>query len=182
VKLAIAIAAELSSDTARAVKYYDCVSQTDPNYATALFGLGRGLAALGKRDEAVAALGRVAQTSNLYGEAQKAIAGALVREKPNTPGPTELARASATIEALMLEGAERFRLAGAIFTTALRLLGAGQLKPTPEVKLLGYSLEDTGLRLGLESAYRNLAKLTDNEGEKITLVDMANKVRPITFV
>jgi len=182
VKLAIAIAAELSGDTARAIKYYECVSRTDPNYATALFGLGRCLAALGKRDEAVAALGRVAQTSNLYGEAQKAIANTLLREKPNRPGSTELARASATIEALMLEGAERFSLAGSIFTTALRLLSAGQLKPAPEVKLLGYSLDDRSLRLGLEHAYRNLAKLTDNEGEKIELVDMANKVRPKTFV
>jgi serine/threonine-protein kinase PknG len=182
VKLAIAIAAELSGDTARAIKYYECVSRTDPNYATALFGLGRCLAASGNRDDAVAALGRVAQTSNLYGEAQKAIAGTLLREKPNTPGPTELARASATIEALMLEGAERFSIAGAIFGTALRLLSAGQLKPAPDIKLLGYGLDDRGLRLGLEHAYRNLARLTDNEGEKIKLVDMANKARPKTFV
>jgi serine/threonine-protein kinase PknG len=182
VKLAMAIAAELSGDTARAIKYYDCVSRTDPNYATALFGLGRCLATSGKRDEAVAALGRVAQTSSLYGPAQKAIAGALLREKPNSPGSTELARASATIEALMLEGVERFSLAGAVLATALRLLSAGQLKPAPEVKLLGYSLDDRGLRLGLEHTYRNLARLTDNEGERIKLVDMANRVRPITFM
>ena len=108
-KLAIAIAAEISGDAARAVNYYDAVSRTDPNYATAVFGLARCLAASGKRDEAVAALVRIAQTSSLYDEAQKAIARTLIREKPNMPGPTELEKASATVEALMLEGVERLQ-------------------------------------------------------------------------
>jgi serine/threonine-protein kinase PknG len=182
VKLAIAIAAELSGDTARAIKYYDCVSRTDPGYATALFGMGRCLAALGKRDEAVAALGRIVQTSSLYGDAQKAIASTLVCEKPNSPGSTELAKASATIEALMLEGMERFNLARSILATALRLLSAGQLRPDHGIKLLGYSLDDRSLRFGLEQTYRNLAKLADDKGEKIALVDMANRVRPKTFI
>ena len=181
-KLAIAIAAELSGDAARAINYYDAVSRTDPNYATAVFGLARCLAASGKRDEAVAALARIAPTSSLYDEAQKAIARTLIREKPSLPGPTELEKASATVEALMLEGMERFSLVRDIFATALGLLNTGQLRPAPAVKLLGHSLDDTNVRRGLESAYRNLARLTNDAGEKIALVDMANKVRPRTFV
>jgi len=82
----------------------------------------------------------------------------------------------------MLKGVERFTLAGAILAAALALLGAGQLKPSPDVKLLGYALDDRSLRLGLEHAYRNLARLAGDEGDRITLVDMANKVRPKTFV
>ena len=182
VQLAIAIASELSGDRARAVTYYDAVSRTDPNYATAVFGLARCLAVAGKRDEAVAALASIAPTSSLYGEAQKAMARTLIRDKPSLPGSTELEKASATVEALMLQGVERFSLMRDIFATALGLLNAGQLRPAPAVKLLGHCLDDTNVRRGLEHAYRNLARLTNDAGEKIALVDMANKVRPKTFV
>jgi serine/threonine-protein kinase PknG len=110
------------------------------------------------------------------------MARTLIREKPSLPGPTELEKASATVEALMLQGVERFSLVRDIFATALGLLDAGQLQSSPAVKLLGHSLDDTNIRLGLENAYRNLARLTNDAGEKIALIDMANKVRPKTFV
>src|SRR4029450_11883108 len=106
----------------------------------------------------------------------------LIREKPSLPGPTELEKASATVEALMLQGVERFSLVRDIFATALGLLDAGQLQSSPAVKLLGHSLDDTNIRLGLENAYRNLARLTNDEDAKIGWVDRANRVRPRTFV
>src|SRR5262249_15055698 len=108
VQLAIAIAAELGGNLTLAIKHYEDVSRTDPSYATALFGLGRCLATLAKREQAVNAYARVAQTSNLYGEAQKAIARTLIADKPAVPGAPELVKASETIEALNLEGEERF--------------------------------------------------------------------------
>ncbi len=181
-KLAIAVAAELGGDAVRAIQYYQVVSRTDAGYATSVFGLSRCLCAKGARDEAVAALGAIPQTSSLYAEAQKAIAAALMRASPVDPGAAELARASATVEALTLEGAERFTLARDLFAVALALLGAGKLQPAPQVKLLGQSLEDTSVRVGLESAYRNLARLSESDIERIALVDMANQVRPKTFV
>ena len=141
-KLAIAIASELSGDTARAIHYYDAVSRTDPNYATAVFGLARCLAAAGKRDEAVAALARIAPTSSLYGEAQKAMARTLIREKPSLPGSSELEKASATVEALMLQGVERFSLVRDIFATALGLLNAGQVRPAPRSSSWGMPRRD----------------------------------------
>src|SRR5262249_18571291 len=134
------------------------------------------------RDEAVAALGRIAATSSLYGEAQKAVANTLIRDTPSQPRPADLQQACATIEALALQGIERFTLVRDILGTALRLLGSGHLKPARPVTLLGHPLDDAGLRFGLENAYRNLAKLTDDTAAKVALVDLANQVRPKTFV
>ena len=182
VKLGIAIAAELSGDPARATRYYETVSRTDPNFATATFGLARCLAASGERDRAVLALGRIPQTSSLYDDAQKAIAATLIREKPTKPGPGELERASTTIEALTLEGVERLALARDVLATALSLLRSGHLAPAPLVKLLGHPLDEANLRAGLEHAYRGLARLTDDEDQKVALLDLANQVRPRSFV
>lgn len=181
-KLAIAIAAELAGDRERAIAYYDTTSRTDHGFATAVFGMARCLAALGKRDEAVAALGRIAQTSSLYGEAQKAIAATLIRAAPRTPGVAELSKAAATIEALTLEGVERFRIVRDLFTVTLDLLGHGQLEPAPAIALLGHRLDEIDVRRGLESTYRSLARLADNRAERIALVDLANRVRPKTWL
>lgn len=48
------------------MQMYDLVSRTDPSYTSAAFGLARYLAAIGKRNDAVAALERIPATSNLY--------------------------------------------------------------------------------------------------------------------
>src|SRR5262249_29590690 len=82
VKLAMASAYECNRELGRAIKYYDVVSRTNPDFATAVFGLARCLAAVGQRDEAVAALARIPQTSSLYGHAQKSTAHTLIRQNP----------------------------------------------------------------------------------------------------
>jgi serine/threonine-protein kinase PknG len=182
VQLAIAIAAELGGNLGLAIKHYEDVSRTDPSYATALFGLGRCLANLGKREQAAGAYARVPQTSNLYGEAQKAIARTLIADKPAAPGAPLLLKASETIEALKLEGEERINLTRMILSTALDLITSRQLRPEPGVKLFGHGLEDKAIRLGLEGAYRDLARIANDETTRITLVDLANRVRPTTLL
>jgi serine/threonine-protein kinase PknG len=183
VKLAIAVAAECNADTARAIKYYDVVSRTNPEFATAAFGLARCLAAVGKRDEAVAALARIPQTSNLYGQAQKSTAQTLIRTLAGSqPGAPELVKASSTIEALMLEGVEKFNLLRDVFASALSLVVNGRIKADPSVTVLGHQLDDTNIRLGLEHAYRNLARLSPDRDQRIELIDRANQVRPRTLL
>jgi serine/threonine-protein kinase PknG len=49
-------------------------------------------------------------------------------------------------------------------------------------QLLGCTLTDRGLRLGLERHYRTLARLADTPEERFALVDRANAVRPRTVV
>ncbi|MEX5632338.1 tetratricopeptide repeat protein [Parafrankia sp. FMc2] len=48
--------------------------------------------------------------------------------------------------------------------------------------VLGRPLVDHDLRLGLEEAYREIARLTRNRRERIRLVDKANRVRPRTLL
>jgi serine/threonine-protein kinase PknG len=183
VKLAIAISAECNADTARAIKYYDVVSRTNPEFTTAAFGLARCLAGVGKRDEAVAALARIPQTSNLYGQAQKSTAQTLIQTMAGSfPGTQELVKASSTIEALMLDGVEKFKLLRDVFKSALTLVANGRVKADPSVTVLGHQLDDTNIRLGLEHAYRNLARLSPDREKRIELVDLANQVRPRTLL
>lgn len=49
-------------------------------------------------------------------------------------------------------------------------------------KVLGHQLSERALRLGLEQAYRALAKMARDDAERIRLVDQANSVRPRTWV
>ncbi|HEV7554963.1 MAG TPA: tetratricopeptide repeat protein, partial [Kofleriaceae bacterium] len=131
-----------------------------------------------RRDEAVAALGRIAQTSNLYVSAQKSIATALLH---GTPGITELGKAAQTIEALVLEGIEKFRMVRDLLAAAIARLDGG-VAEDPTMRLLGHPFEQRHIRIGLENAYRNMAHLETEVARKVELVDLANQVRPKTWV
>ncbi|MEW5632387.1 tetratricopeptide repeat protein, partial [Streptomyces hydrogenans] len=48
--------------------------------------------------------------------------------------------------------------------------------------LLGSALDESGLRFGLERAYRVLARLAQRGEERIELVERANRYRPRTWV
>src|SRR5262249_15459137 len=128
VKLALALAAESAGDGITATRLYDLVSRTDPGFVTASFGLGRCLAAAGKRAEAAEAYGRVPPPSSLYTQAQTALARTLIATTPAPPGATELQQASTVIEALALEGMEQARLRAEVLETTLNLLGQQLLK------------------------------------------------------
>ena len=65
---------------------------------------------------------------------------------------------------------------------ALDLVESGTVAPAGNVSVMGSPLEVQGLRLGLERAYRDLARLALTPDERIRLVDRANRVRPKTLV
>lgn len=180
-KLALAMCHELTGNFDRAVALYEVCSKTDPNNATAVFGLARVLASQGKRGDAVTVFGRINQASSLYPVAQKTLARLLISTKQGQPKVEDLAAASKAIEALTtLEGKERFTLVREVMGTALNLLTTGGIKPVPTVVLLGQALDDSPVRAGYENALRNLARLTVDPKEKILLIDEANRVRPVT--
>ena len=178
-QLALALAAELDGDLDAAERLYRVVAATDPGFTSACFGLGRVREARGDRAGAVEAYGAVAPTSSLRQEAQLAAARALLRASPRPPGVDELAAAAATIERLAVDAGTRGELRVLLLETALERLGSGALEPRPDVRLLGQPLEPVPLRLALERAYRDLARLATGR-EKIRLVDLANRVRPRT--
>jgi serine/threonine-protein kinase PknG len=100
------------------------------------------------------------------------------REGAHLPGVEDLARASAAIERLSLEGGQRSQLTIEILGTALELLER-RAAPPSDTMLLGAPFQEEPVRLTLEQAYRDLARLATGD-EKIGLVDRANQVRPMT--
>jgi serine/threonine-protein kinase PknG len=180
-KLAIAMAAELDGQIARAIELYNTVSLTDPSYASASFGLARCLAKTAKRSEAVQALGRIPQSSSLFTEAQRTTALTLIDAgNGGAPSEAELTQAAQVIETIALAGVEGVNLVVSLFDTAVQLVASKKLPGSQSVQLLGQPLLEHNLRLGLEKAYRDLAKLESDPAKKIALVDKANEVRPYT--
>jgi serine/threonine-protein kinase PknG len=102
-----------------------------------------------------------------------------VASKPG-PGAEELAGASETVEALALEGMERYRLSQQILETALDLVTSRAVPPSASVRILGKPLREADLRRGLEESFRAMAHLTRGPA-KVQLVDEANRVRPRTL-
>jgi serine/threonine-protein kinase PknG len=47
--------------------------------------------------------------------------------------------------------------------------------------ILGCEPNERALRFGLERGYRALARLTSDRARRVTLIDMANAVRPKTW-
>lgn len=179
-KLALGLAAEQVRNYQLAIKMYDLVSRTDPSYTSAAFGLARCLCATGNRNGAVAALERVPQASNLFTRSRVEIARTLINTERSAPGTKELKDASVAIEALALEGMDRYRLTKQVLETALNLVTSKTLTPVSSIAILGQPLEEMHLRKGLEKALRNMAHLARGD-EKIRLVDEANQVRPRTL-
>jgi serine/threonine-protein kinase PknG len=179
---AVAVAAELAGDGAGAIRLYDLISRTDPNFASAAFGLARCLAAAGRREEAAKACGRIPPTSSLYVQAQETLARVLVRTTPRPPGSAEFRRAAEVLDALASHGAEDPRLRAEVLQTALSLLESRSLAEDASVTVFGQPLREAAVRRLLEGTLRRLAKLEGDRARQIELVDRANRVRPLTWV
>ena len=180
-KLGFAMAAELAGNFEIATRMYDLVARTDPGYASACFGLARCLAAGGDRKGAIEALERIPKTSNLHTRSRVEAARALLGRSRTAPSADELTSASAAIEAISLDGIARHRMALMVLGAALDLITARTLQPNSAVKILGCGLEENELRVGMEQAYRAIARLMNDE-DRIQMVDLANAVRPRTLI
>lgn len=176
-RLAMALAAELDKDIDHAASLFQAVSRVDHSYATAVFGLARCFGKKGQRKEAVAALELVPAASSLYGDARKSMARLLISTVPQKPGPDELGQAALTIEALVLSGVEKLVFVRDLLTATLEHVVGSK----SAVNLLGDNIDERSARLKLEAAYRDLARLSHDEAERIELVDLANQVRPRSF-
>jgi serine/threonine-protein kinase PknG len=178
-KLALANAAELAGDLDTAGRMYDVVASTDSSFTSACFGLARVRRAQGDRIGAVEAYHLIPRTSRLYTLAQLALARMLIeRDVSGLPIVEDLVRASVVIERLSLDLAERAQLATELLEAALDALTGGIAAPS-DALLLGSPFQEEAVRLALEHAYRDLARLATGD-DKIRLVDLANEKRPMT--
>jgi serine/threonine-protein kinase PknG len=180
-KLGLGLASELAGDLDVAIQMYDLVSRTDPGFVSAVFGLARCYERKADRKAAVAALGRIPQSSALYLRSRVEAARILIGRNHALPGVAELAEASSVAESLSLDGMHKFTLASQILGAALDLIRTRAVKENGAVQVLGNPLVENRIRAGLEASLRSKARLASGE-ERIRLVDQANQVRPRTLV
>lgn len=196
-KLALALACELAGEPVSAASLYDVVSRVDRSFVSASFGLARVLASGGDRAGAVAALQRIPQSSSVYTQAQEMAVRTLIASPSAStsasatvatpasaaPSASELAEASVLLKKLSLDAREQARLICEVFDAALLLItsSGGKAAGLTTVTVLDRPLEETAIRRGLEASYRELARLTTDPQERMTLVDKANSVRPSSW-
>lgn len=161
--------------------YFRLVWTVDRSCISAAFGLARTCLAAGDRPGAVAALAAVPETSSHHAAAQITAVRILV-----SPGLTadDLRRADGHLDRLALDEARRQQLTVEILRAALDWAGSGQQlreAASGDGLILGCEPDERALRIGLESGYRALARLTPDRSRRIELVDMANAIRPLTW-
>jgi serine/threonine-protein kinase PknG len=179
-KLALAVTAESAGEPVDAASWYEIVSRSDPSFTAATFGLARCRLAAGDQDGTLAAYERVPDSSSAYMDAQVARIRCLSSAANGAPPILEhLLQAGSILEGLELEGEQRARLSAEVLEPALSLTerDGDQERAT----LLGRPVAERDVRFGLEDAYRSLARRAPTAGERIGLVDRANRVRPRTW-
>ncbi|MBE4739412.1 serine/threonine protein kinase [Streptomyces caniscabiei] len=207
-KLALGLCAEVLGQLDNAAEYYRLVWTTDPSFVSAAFGLARVRLTAGDRQNAVRTLESVPEASIHYTAARVAAVRARLRHRADAtlgaePAPPpagtdetaqgapfldDLTAAAGQVEALGgygLDAVRREQLSTEVLGCALDwvLSGSrGAAPPTGERVLLGSTLDERGLRFGLERSYRTLARLAQGGEERIDLVERANRYRPRTWV
>jgi serine/threonine-protein kinase PknG len=181
-KLALGLACETAGDPAEASQWYEIVARTDPSVTCASFGLARCRMALGDRAGAIAAYERVPDSSSGYLDAQTARIGCLsAANGKRRPVFEDLLAAGTILESLPIDAAQRDRLTVDLLEGALGLTLAGSAPADARAKIVGCRLVERDLRLGLEHAYRSLARHAGSRAELIAFVDQANRSRPRTW-
>ncbi|MGK2880721.1 MAG: tetratricopeptide repeat protein [Mycobacterium sp.] len=181
-KFALAVTAELRGVREVAQHYYDTVWRTDNTFVSAAFGLARQRAAAGDRLGAVAALGQVPPGSALHTTAGATAIEFLLegRAAAELDEPTLLDAGNRAGVLTVESASKRAAIRQSVLQAALGWLRAGN---TPQAqRLLGHGFDETGVRLGLEGCYRELAHDTTDLWERIALVEKANTTRPRTRV
>ena len=176
-KLALALACEGAGDGDVAEQLYATCTMVDAAYvAPAAFGLARVRAERNDVAGALAALDLVRPTSSAYISARCARTSLL-----SQPGRTvsDLADAITSIDAVSLDARNRQTyVVSALELGVAAVLAGGE---QPAIQIAGFPATEHDLRVGAESAYRQLASLTENADERVRLVDAANKIRPRTL-
>jgi serine/threonine-protein kinase PknG len=180
-QLALGFAAEAAGDQATAARYFERVWTVDRSYVSAAFGLARARLAADDRAGAVAALAGVPQTSSHHVAAQiAAVRIQLTRTDHSGVGAGDVREAAERLSRLTLDPARRQHLTAEVLGTALDAVTAGQ--HVGGEPLLGCEPAERPLRAGLERSYRTLARLAPDQARRIELVDLANEVRPRTWL
>ncbi len=97
------------------------------------------------------------------------------------PTLDDLTAAANLVGRLQADPAVRLGLTRDLHPRALAGLLDGSVDPDPDLSLAGVPLTEEGVRSGLETTYRALARLAHDDAERFALVDLANSHRPRTL-
>jgi serine/threonine-protein kinase PknG len=179
-KLALARACELAGDLDVAERLYAVCSRCDANYvAAAQFGLARVSEALGRNDDALAALGRIPTTSRAWVPGQRRRVE-LLNSKNATVA--QLDQAATELEKFPIDPREKLVLRTALLRHGFEALAGGKIISSGPTTIGGVTVSDKALRSAIEKSLRDTARLTENENERVALVDEANRIRPRTWL
>ena len=181
-KLALGLAAEAAGDLPAAGRYFQLILAVDPAaYVSAAFGLARTRLDAGDPAGAIAALAAVPESSSYHLAAQVAAVRIQVASRPGTAQACtdDLRQAGTRLAKLKLDAIQAELLTAEILRAALDCVAAHG--PQSGGRLLGYEFTDRSLRFGLERCYRAQARQAPDQHGRVTLVDLANYVRPGTW-
>ncbi|MFI5777150.1 tetratricopeptide repeat protein [Nocardia sp. NPDC051570] len=169
--------ADLERWCAAATQYYRAVWRTNRGVTSAAFGLARRLAADGDTAAAVATLRQVPETSRHHNAA--VLTGCLLRvSRPaNEMTQADLDEAADRLQTLPDEP-RLFQLRAIVLGAALAWLRGGGRPDHPAATILGSPYTEAGLREGLESVLRIIARTSPHRLQRYALVDLANSLRP----
>ncbi|GAB3237685.1 serine/threonine-protein kinase [Kineosporia babensis] len=181
-KLALAVACEEGHQPDIAESLYLTCLRTDANFtAAAAFGLARirsqrHTEGQGELEAAIAALDMVPTTSRSFVSARRQKAALLV---DSGAGLDALSAALESVSAVRLDPRDRAQLRVDVLSAALSDVNSSGERP--DVTVGGVPAQAPGLQDELETAYRELAQLTEQRDERVRLVDEANRVRRWTW-
>lgn len=162
-----------------AAEHYRAVWRTNHGVVSAAFGLARRLAADGELLEAVAVLDQVPAASRHHGVAHTTGCLLLVSRPIADITETDICAAAGRLEALP-DDARTLQLQVIVVGAALEWLRVGGRPLNSNRTILGFPVTAAGLRVGLETSLRALARAAPDRWHRYRLVDLANSVRPRT--
>lgn len=178
-KMALAATSELAG-TGDERGFYQSVWTTDDGVISAAFGLARALSVDGDRAAAVATLDRVPATSRYFTTARLTSAMTLLSGRSNTEiTEDDIRDAGRRVEALPETEPRVLQIRTLVLGAAMDWLVDGDNAASTN-HILGFPFTDHGLRLGVESSLRGLARVAPTRAHRYALVDMANAVRPVS--
>jgi serine/threonine-protein kinase PknG len=191
-KLAAAATAELMLDTPdtpdaerlrlSAERYYRTLWRTDQSMVNAAFGLARLLAGRGDRAGAIDVLDQVPLTSRHYGEAQLTSVVMLFDGRAGTEiAEADLRDAARRVSRLTETEPRALQIRALVLGIALDWLRSGAV-PSADDPFFGHPFDQRGLRMGIEEALRELARHSPRRRHRYTLVDVANSIRPPSWL
>ncbi|WP_280397789.1 serine/threonine-protein kinase [Nocardia carnea] len=162
-----------------AADFYRLVWQTNHGVVSAAFGLARRLAADGEPLQAVQVLDEVPDTSRHHSTARMTGSLLLVSRPHAEITEVDLLEAASRLEAA--DDPRALQLQVVVVGAGLEWLRSRMRPAAADTTLLGYPLTVAGLRGGLESRLRALARNAPGRLHRYRLVDLANSVRPHTL-